>query len=267
MIESSGQALRALRAIVRYHRSCGVHGYSGSQHIDSAVKRLSASLAVVRKSAASTESSVAPEVADTEKQPVSARVALAQLLEEVASCRMCQLHTQRVCPVVGDGGSQPRLLIVGEWPIVPSGSATGPETLFGAEEDLMVERMKTALGLSPDHVYVTSLIKCGVPAAVRPSLEQAKTCSRYVRRQVELLQPEVVCAMGTFAAQVLTGIERPLSMLRGRVLPGLLGDESQLVVVPTYHPTFLLQNPDMKSAAWQDLQLVMKKLGLQRRKA
>ncbi|MDX9896557.1 uracil-DNA glycosylase [Desulfofustis limnaeus] len=191
---------------------------------------------------------------------------MAQLTEEVASCRMCQLHTQRICPVVGDGGRQPRLLIVGEWPIVPS-AATRPETLFGVEEDLMVERMKTALGLSPDHVYVTSLIKCGVPAAVRPSLEQAKTCSRYVRRQVELLQPEVVCAMGTFAAQVLTGIDRPLSMLRGRVLPGGLGDESQLVVVPTYHPTFLLQNPDMKSAAWQDLQLVMKKLGLQHRNA
>ena len=154
--------------------------------------------------------------------------------------------------------------MVGEWPIVSGEAADDPAPLFGKEEDLMLERIKGALGLSPQQVYVTSVIKCGVPSGVRPSPEQAKTCASYLRRQVEALAPETICAMGTFAAQVLTGIERPLSMLRGRIFPCRLTDKREISVVSTYHPTFLLQNPDMKHAAWQDLQVIMKRLGLPR---
>ncbi len=253
-----GHLLRQLYALVHYHRSCGLTGYRCKETAEQTLNALAWF---------ATAPPPLPQDAPAAQEPATRIDAeavdvprvipdLRHITAEITGCRNCPLHHERVVATPGNGALRPNVLVVGEWLRVPAAQNVVAGTLFGVEEDRMLNRMTAAIGLTADDVFVTNIIKCAVPDALRPSEEQAAVCAVYAKRQIELLAPAIVLAMGTMAARILTGVERPLSMLRGRVSGCRLTSGAELPVVATYHPSFLLANPEMKQAAWSDLQLV-----------
>ena len=189
--------------------------------------------------------------------PFIAPAARAQVLEalrgEIGSCTRCPLgFAGRHTVVFGDGDPNARLLFVGEGP--------------GAEEDLqglpfvgragqLLNNMITAMGLAREQVYIANIVKCRPPANRVPEPVEAITCSQFLQRQIDIVRPEVIVALGSTAATYLLGGKSPLSALRGRVHAA---HGAKLIV--TYHPAFLLRDPRQKKEAWTDLQLAMKLL-------
>ncbi|MBE0585186.1 MAG: uracil-DNA glycosylase [Desulfofustis sp.] len=257
-----------MHAIVHYHRSCGVTGYRRNESRERVLRLLETQDPAVRPDHLAAPLSVEQETGAVDKIPVVPRetaVDLQYLNAEIAGCRRCPLHHERRLDTPGSGALRPQLLVIGEWLCVPPSQEVPAGTLFGVEEDRMLARMTAAIGLTAADVFVTNIIKCAVPDTVRPSGEHAVVCAAYLKRQIELLAPAAICAMGTMAAQTLTGDGRPLSMLRGRAASYQPMVGPALPLVSTYHPTFLLQNAEMKQAAWADLQLVARLLRQQHR--
>ena len=124
----------------------------------------------------------------------------------------------------------------------------------------MLYRMIAAMNLQPSQVFVTNLIKCSVPETIRPDESQIGTCLGYLKQQITLLAPRVILTMGGPATQNLLGVSRPLIGLRGKFHQFRVGSGPQIPLMPTFHPSYLLNNPEMKQPTWNDLQAVQKKL-------
>ncbi len=254
-----GSLLVSLRALINYHRSCGVSGYAGDQRGAGVLQDLQRSaLEAVADDAEATPPPPINDEAAGQTRP--AADALAELAGEIAVCRQCRLHEERVVATPGRGEAQSRLLLVGEWLSCTAKGTVPEDRLFGSEEDRMVGRMVAAIGLSRSDVFITNIIKCAIAGTEQPTIAEATVCGRYLQRQIELLDPHVICGMGPIAGQVLSGSDRPLSLLRGRSLSCAIAAGREIPLVMTYHPSFLLQNPEMKKAAWADLQRIQKHL-------
>lgn len=187
-------------------------------------------------------------------------VSLAEIAEEVAVCRACELHKQRLYPVAGRGPEKVRLLLVGDWLAGDEHGHLPPGQLFGVEQDLMLTRMLAAIRIPLAEVYITNVIKCAVSALCQPQACHVQSCVSYLRRQIMVLAPEVICTMGMVAARAVLEKSQPLSSLRGRIYEYEVAEEVKIPVITTYHPTYLLQNPEMKTATWTDLQFLAKTL-------
>lgn len=194
------------------------------------------------------------------KTPEKSALRLADIAEEVATCHACDLHKQRLYPVAGRGPEQVRLLIVGDW-LASDGQGRLPQgQIFGVEQDLMLARMLSAIQLPLDLVFITNVIKCAVPATCQPQANHVQSCVSFLHRQIALLMPELICTMGMVAARTILGKSQPLSGLRGRLHVCEVGRDVNIPVIATYHPTYLLQNSEMKTATWSDLQLLAREL-------
>ena len=128
---------------------------------------------------------------------------------------------------------------------------------FVGKAGQLLNNMITAMGLAREEVYIANIVKCRPPANRVPEPVEANTCSPFLLRQIDIVQPEVIVALGSTAATYLLGVKQSLSALRGHwhTCRG-----AKLAV--TYHPAFLLRDPRMKAEAWKDLQMVMSQLGL-----
>jgi DNA polymerase len=120
--------------------------------------------------------------------------------------------------------------------------------------------MLQAIHLSEDEAFVSNIIKCGIDHTVQPKAENIDACVSYLERQIAATSPEIICTMGIAATRTLLHIARPLSQLRGKFYQYHLDKHRSIPLLPTYHPTFLLKNPEMKRATWEDLQLIEKHL-------
>jgi DNA polymerase len=179
----------------------------------------------------------------------------AAISNEIAACRICGLHQMRIGFRPGSlPSAETRLMLVGEWLSCRKGLILPDSTQFGVEEDHMVVRMLHAIHISMDKVFITNVIKCAVAETCKPTAEEAIQCFPYLRRQIAVVDPEVICCMGLMPARILLGGTLPLSRLRGTSHSLNIEGKRRIPVVVTYHPTFLLQNPTMKKAAWIDLQ-------------
>lgn len=179
---------------------------------------------------------------------------------EIHDCCNCELHASRVVPVAGRGGRQARLLIVGGWLTAPDQPETPAGMVFGREEDLMVTRMLAAIHLAPSEVFVTNILKCGLPGPCQPVAANIQCCLGFLRRQITVIAPELICTMGTIATRALLDLPQSLSRLRGRFYPYTALDGREIPLMPTYHPSYLLQAEEMKKETWKDLQLIEKRL-------
>jgi uracil-DNA glycosylase len=195
---------------------------------------------------------------------------LAALEEAVRSCTGCALASTRRCAVPGTGDPRPDWLLVGEGP----GEEEDYQGLpFVGRAGQLLDRMLRAMQLSrAEKVYITNVVKCRPPQNRNPEPAEIEACTPYLLRQVELLQPRIVLAMGRFAAQtVLSQNEAggtpsaqelqkmPLGKLRGQVYRTVVAGRA-LPVVVTYHPAYLLRNPAEKAKVWADLCLAMETL-------
>jgi len=187
--------------------------------------------------------------------PAEHAAALEALRAEIGDCTRCPLaYAGRKSIVFADGSPTAQIMFVGEGP--------------GADEDIqglpfvgkagqLLNNMITAMGLERQEVYIANIVKCRPPQNRVPEPVEANTCSQFLLRQIDIVQPQVIVALGSTAATYLLGVKQSLSGLRGRwhTCRG-----AKLVV--TYHPAFLLRDPRQKAEAWKDLQMVMAEMGL-----
>ncbi|WP_199225762.1 uracil-DNA glycosylase [Spiribacter halobius] len=176
------------------------------------------------------------------------------LRQQVLSCTRCPLHRTRTQGVFGVGSQTARLLIVGEAPGAEEDRRGEP---FVGRAGQLLDAMLRAIGLDRQTVYITNILKSRPPENRDPRPEEVAACEPYLRRQIELLAPALIVAVGRVAAQNLLRTDRPLGRLRGqwhRYGP------RETPLLATYHPAYLLRNPADKRKAWQDLKAVRRAL-------
>jgi len=189
-------------------------------------------------------------VADAQKAD-----ALAAIHEEIGDCTRCPLaYAGRHKIVFGDGDANARLMFVGEGPGADEDASGIP---FVGKAGQLLNNMIQAMGLKREEVYIANIVKCRPPANRVPEPVEANTCDQFLLQQIDVVQPQVIVALGSTAATYLLGVKRSLSALRGQ-WHSCRG--AKLAV--TYHPAFLLRDPTMKGEAWKDLQRVMAEMGL-----
>jgi len=172
------------------------------------------------------------------------------LAAAVSACTRCALHQTRTQTVFGTGARDADLLVIGEAPGADEDRQGEP---FVGRAGQLLNAMLAAIGLARNTVYIANILKCRPPGNRDPNPEETLCCTPYLERQIALLRPRAVLAVGRIAAQHLLQSDQPIGRLRGRILDFGAG---KTPVVATYHPAYLLRSPQAKSKAWQDLCLV-----------
>lgn len=174
-----------------------------------------------------------------------------QLAESVAHCQRCQLSQTRTQTVFGDGDVQARWLIIGEAPGEQEDLQGVP---FVGRAGVLLNNMLLAIGLERSQVYIANVTKCRPPGNRDPEKDEISSCLSYLHRQVALIKPDIVLVVGRVAAQTLLDSTAPIGRLRGR---SYQYPNSEIPLVVTYHPAYLLRRPSEKHKSWADLQLAM----------
>lgn len=169
------------------------------------------------------------------------------LRELVAACTRCELHATRTQTVFGVGNRAARWMFIGEAPGAEEDRQGEP--FVGRAGQLLTSMLKAA-GFRREDVYIANVLKCRPPNNRDPRPDEARSCRGYLERQIELVSPDLVVAVGRIAAQHLLATDTPLGKLRGKV--HALGARRWPLIV-TYHPAYLLRSPAEKRKAWQDL--------------
>jgi DNA polymerase len=197
----------------------------------------------------------APAVAEA-LPPEQHFAALKLIREQIGDCTRCALAKGRNKIVFGDGDPNARLMFVGEGPGADEDASGLPFVGHGGQ---LLNNMIQAMGLKREQVYIANVVKCRPPQNRTPEPDEAHTCSPFLFKQIDVVRPKVIVALGQTAVTYLTGEKRPLSAWRGVTHPFRVG--AKLIV--TYHPAFLLRDPNQKKHAWADLQIAMRELGLE----
>lgn len=171
------------------------------------------------------------------------------LATRVAACRNCALHKSRTQTVFGVGSQSADWLIIGEAPGAEEDRRGEP---FVGRAGQLLDEMLRAAGQSREQVFIANVLKCRPPNNRDPEASEAQACRGYLERQIELLQPKIILAVGRVAAQTLLATDTPVGRLRGKL--HRLGD---IPLVVTYHPAYLLRSPTQKRKSWQDLCMAM----------
>lgn len=191
---------------------------------------------------------------------------LESLARVVQGCRRCRLHADRTHTVFGEGPTGCDVMFVGEGPGAEEDATGRP---FVGPAGQLLDRMIAAMGLTRAECYISNVVKCRPPFNATPRPDEVGACRPYLERQIALVRPRVLVALGRTAAIALTGRQDAVARLRGTwfhfrvpdAFPPSRTDPGDIPVLVTYHPAALLRNPDFKPHAWRDLQLVMARLG------
>ncbi|MDR3747252.1 MAG: uracil-DNA glycosylase [Acidobacteriota bacterium] len=214
---------------------------------------------------ANTGASAKAERRPAELEDRSARLRL--ILDDIGpNCQRCKLAKQgRKQIVFGTGAPNAELMFIGEGPGADEDAQGLP---FVGRAGQLLNNMIAAMGLKREQVYIANIVKCRPPGNRTPERDECETCSPFLMRQISVIQPKVIVALGATAAKHLLGLNDSMASLRGRFYdfspPGTLtgGEPLECKLVVTYHPAFLLRDPRQKKEAWKDLQMVMRHLGL-----
>ena len=193
-----------------------------------------------------------PGTAQDGPEPLTEADDLAALKREVLSCQECDLCRTRTNVVFGAGDPKAKLMFVGEAPGEEEDRQGKP---FVGRAGQLLTKIIEAMGLKREDVYIANILKCRPPNNRAPLPAEIVACQGNVKRQVELIKPRVLCTLGKFASQTLLRTETPISALRGH-----FQEFDGIKVMPTFHPAYLLRNPDDKKLVWQDMKKVMKEL-------
>jgi uracil-DNA glycosylase family 4 len=174
--------------------------------------------------------------------------ALAAIRADIGDCTRCRLHTGRRHIVFGVGNPSAELMFVGEAPGADEDMKGEP---FVGRAGQLLTKIIEAMGLKREDVYIANVIKCRPPENRNPEPDEVETCEPFLFRQIDVIRPKVVVALGKFAAQGLLRTVDPISRLRGRVF-----DYRGAKLIPTFHPAYLLRNPSSKRDVWEDMKLV-----------
>jgi DNA polymerase len=180
----------------------------------------------------------------------------AETLEEIRAdlgdCQRCSLGRTRTNIVFGSGDPKASLVFVGEG---PGGREDEQGEPFVGEAGLLLNRILFAMGLEREDVYICNVIKCRPPRNRNPEADEIAACEPFLKRQLDAINPDVLVALGKFAAQTLLEDKTPISKLRGE-----WRSYNGIDLMPTFHPAYLLRNPAHKRELWQDMKQVMQRL-------
>jgi uracil-DNA glycosylase len=183
---------------------------------------------------------------------------LERIREDLGECTRCRLHLQRNKIVFGAGNPRAELVFVGEGP----GHDEDVQGLpFVGRAGKLLTQMIEAMGLTREQVYICNVVKCRPPENRKPEDDEVATCSPYLYRQLDVIAPKAIVCLGGTAAQELLKTKDSISRYRGTWF-----DFRNTKLLATYHPAYLLRNPNAKGEVWKDLQKVMALLGLQPKK-
>ncbi len=174
---------------------------------------------------------------------------LEQVRSDLGACRRCPLEAGRTHIVFGEGNPKADLVFVGEGPGYDEDRSGRP--FVGAAGQLL-DKIIQAMNLARDQVYICNIVKCRPPGNRDPEPNEIKACRPFLERQLAVIEPQVICTLGSFASKTLLNSSQPISGLRGRF--HAYGD---IKVMPTFHPAYLLRNPDRKRAVWDDMKKIM----------
>jgi uracil-DNA glycosylase family 4 len=268
----AGEAEQQLRAYVEYLRDIGIHDfYRQGEPMAAEIRETPPSpvetIAAVEEPVTTRPAFLEPPIAklvsfdelvplpESRVAPAHKADALVAIREDIGDCTRCPLaYAGRRTIVFGDGDPNAQLMFIGEGPGADEDASGVP---FVGKAGQLLNNMIQAMGLKREEVYIANVVKCRPPANRTPEPVEANTCDQFLLQQIDVVQPEIVVALGSTAATYLLGVKKSLSALRGR-WHSCRG--AKLAV--TYHPAFLLRDPGMKGEAWKDLQMVMKEMGL-----
>jgi uracil-DNA glycosylase len=180
--------------------------------------------------------------------------ALENVRAELGDCQRCALAASRKNIVFGEGNPRADLVFVGEAPGADEDAQGRP---FVGRAGQLLTRIIEAMKLKRSDVYICNILKCRPPGNRNPEQREIGACEPFLRKQIEVIGPRVICALGTFAAKTLLGTDSPITVLRGR-----FHDYRGVKLMPTYHPAYLLRNPGAKKMVWEDVQTIMRELGM-----
>lgn len=177
---------------------------------------------------------------------------LNKICRDMADCQRCPLGKTRLNLVFGVGNPHAQIVFVGEAPGADEDEQGLP---FVGRAGQLLTKIIEAMGIKRNDVYICNILKCRPPQNRNPLPEEISACEPFLKQQLKTISPQVICALGTFAAKTLLKTEVPISLLRGR-----FHSYEGIKLMPTYHPAYLLRNPSAKKQVWEDIQKIMKEL-------
>lgn len=213
------EILESLKIHFEYRKSCGINYFQEPEEQKSSL----------------------PE----DNQPLLDRV-----VEEIGDCKRCKLHPTRKNIVFGSGNPGARLMLVGEAPGAEEDEQGMP---FVGKAGQLLTKIIEAIDLKRSDVYIANIIKCRPPSNRNPDEDEIKTCIPFLKKQIEIIAPEIVCTLGNIAARSLLDTDMGITKLRGR-----FHERSGLKIMPTYHPSYLLRDQSKKRETWEDMKKVKK---------
>jgi DNA polymerase len=184
----------------------------------------------------------------------SGRASLDALRKRMEACTRCELHRTRKSVVFGEGNHESRLIFIGEGPGRDEDLSGRP---FVGRAGALLTRIIGAMGLERGDVYIANIVKCRPPGNRNPEPDEVMECLPFLEEQVDLIGPEVICSLGNVATQTLTGERNGITRMRGGSY-----EYRGIEVIPTFHPAACLRNPGLKRDVWEDIQKIMRILGL-----
>ena len=173
--------------------------------------------------------------------------------EELGDCQRCKLAGGRRNIVFGQGSPTAALMFIGE---APGADEDEQGLAFVGKAGQLLTRIIEAMGLRREEVWIGNILKCRPPGNRNPEPDEVLSCQPFLEKQIAAIRPKVLVGLGKFGAQWLLKTAEPISRLRGR-----LGEYGGIPVMPTYHPAYLLRNPDAKKDVWEDMKVVRSLLG------
>jgi len=248
--ELTPEMKKQLAARVNYYREMGIYDFYRQQVAEGTQLVAKPPAEVVPVVAAPSNS-----IFDTPLPVIQDKPAALKLIrEDIGDCTRCRLHKGRNKLVFGVGNVNADIMFVGEGPGADEDAQGEP---FVGRAGQLLNNMISAMGLKREDVYIANVVKCRPPGNRTPEKDECDVCSPFLMRQIEVIQPKVIVALGAVAAKNLLAINDSMANLRGRWY-----DFKGARLAVTYHPAYLLRDPRQKKEAWKDLQMVMKYLGL-----
>jgi uracil-DNA glycosylase family 4 len=236
-----------------------IGGNAPAATVNPSESKAPASRSVIKKAApestaSATPTASAPTALDEHYPGLSRTSDLPALRELIGDCTRCKLAPLRTNLVFGVGNPNADLMFVGEAPGADE-DARG-EPFVGRAGQLLTDIIERGMGVTRDQVYICNVIKCRPPDNRNPEPDEVASCEPFLFRQIDLVKPEAIVGLGTFAVQALLKVKTPISKLRGK-----WHQVRGVRMMPTFHPAYLLRNPADKRLVWADIQEVMKELG------
>jgi len=250
--QAAVEFLQDVRQLVAFQQAIGIEGYPRTPELEHFAAGPQQPAATAKpQTTTKSKTALTPPTRQQTVSTVLPDTTLTELYAEMQACQRCPRYQGRSKAITGEDTTGAKLLIITDAPSVEDDRSGLP---MSGEPGQLLDKMLGAIGLSRDAVHLSLLTRCHAPE--QPGRKEAvDACLPFLLKEILLVAPTIICAMGPLSAQKLLRTSKPLSQLRGR-----FHDFQGIPLIPTFSPEFLLKNPEMKKATWLDLQMIQKKI-------